>query len=188
MHNPLDLPDNLPIPMDDGECDHLPGLSVPSLSLLATDGNRVDLSSLFGRTVVYCYPRTGRPGQPPPDGWDSIPGARGCNLQACSFRDHYQELLRAGANQIFGLSTQDSEYQREAVERLHLPFRMLSDAGLAFASALYLPTFEVGGETLLKRFTLVIDSGRLSKVFYPVFPPNKSGEQTLRWLLQNQRV
>jgi peroxiredoxin len=188
VQNFLDLPDNLPIPMDDGKCGHLPGLLVPSLPLLATDGNRLDLSSLSGRTVVYCYPKTGRPGQPLPDGWDSIPGARGCTTQACSFRDHYQELRQAGANQIFGLSTQDTEYQREAMERLHLPFSLLSDSALAFATALNLPTFEFEGETLLKRFTLVIDNGRISKVFYPVFPPNKSGEETLRWLLENQRV
>jgi peroxiredoxin len=188
VHNFLDLPDNLPIPIDDGKCGHLPGLLVPSLPLLATDGNRVDLASLSGRTVVYSYPKTGRPGQPLADGWDSIPGARGCTPQACSFRDHYQELIQAGANQIFGLSTQDTEYQREAVERLHLPFPLLSDRALAFATALNLPTFEFGGEILLKRFTLVIDSGRISKVFYPVFPPNKSGEEVLRWLLENQRA
>ena len=182
VQNFLDLPDNLPIPMDDGKCDHLPGLAVPSLPLVATNGDRVDLSSLSGRTVVYCYPKTGRPGQPLPDGWDSIPGARGCTTQACSFRDHYDELIQAGADQIFGLSTQDTDYQREAVERLHLPFPLLSDMSLALATALNLPTFQFEGETLLKRFTLVIDNGRISKVFYPVFPPNKSGEETLRWL------
>ena len=188
VQNFLDLPDNLPIPTDDGKCGHLSGLAIPSLPLVATNGNRVDLSSLSGRTVVYCYPRTGRPGQPIPDGWDSIPGARGCTTQACSFRDHYHDLIQAGADQIFGLSTQDTEYQREAVERLQLPFPLLSDGALAFATALNLPTFEFAGETLLKRFTLVIDTGRISKVFYPVFPPNKSGEETLRWLLANQRV
>ena len=182
VQNFLDLPDNLPIPMDDGKCDHLPGLAVPSLPLVATNGDRVDLSSLSGRTVVYCYPKTGRPGQPLPDGWDSIPGARGCTTQACSFRDHYDELIQAGADRIFGLSTQDTDYQREAVERLHLPFPLLSDMSLALATALNLPTFQFEGETLLKRFTLVIDNGRISKVFYPVFPPNKSGEETLRWL------
>lgn len=184
----LDLPDNLPIPTDDGKCGHLPGLAIPSLPLAGTNGNRVDLSSLSGRTVVYCYPKTGRPGQPLPDEWDSIPGARGCTPQACSFRDHFNELIQAGADHIFGLSTQDTEYQREAVERLHLPFPLLSDKALAFARTLNLPTFEFARETLLKRLTLVIDSGRINKVFYPVFPPNKSGEETLRWLLENQRV
>ena len=160
---------------------------LPSLFLLGTDGHRVDLSSLPGRTVVYCYPKTGKPGRPPPDGWDSIPGARGCTPQTCSFRDHYQALLQAGTNRVFGLSTQDTDYQREAADRLHLQFPLLSDARLGFASALKLQTFEVEGETLLKRLTLVIDSGLISKVFYPVFPPNKSAEETLDWLLENPR-
>ena len=188
VQNFLDLPDNLPIPTDDGKCGHLPGLAIPSLPLVATNGKRIDLSSFSGRTVVYCYPKTGRPGQALPDGWDSIPGARGCTPQACSFRDHYHELIRAGADQVFGLSTQDTDYQREAVERLQLPFPLLSDRAQAFTTALNLPTFEFAGETLLKRFTIVIVSGRISKVFYPVFPPNKSGEETLRWLLETQRV
>ena len=188
MDNFLELPSDLPTPTDDSGCAHLPGQQLPPLPLLATDGHSIDLSSLPGRTVVYCYPKTGKPDQPPPEGWDSIPGARGCTPQACSFRDHYQELTEAGANRVFGLSTQDSEYQREAVDRLHLPFPLLSDANLAFAGALNLPTFEFEGETLLKRLTLVIDSGRVSKVFYPVFPPNKSAEETLHWLLENPSV
>lgn len=188
MHDDLDLPSNLPVPTDDGGCAHLTGLGLPPIELLASDGNSVDLSSLPGRTVVYCYPKTGKPGHAPPKEWDDIPGARGCNTQACSFRDHHQELVRAGANPVFGLSSQDSAYQREAMERLYLPFALLSDASLAFASALKLPTFEFEGETLIKRLTLVIDNGRISKVFYPVFPPNKSAEETLQWLLENPRA
>jgi peroxiredoxin len=187
VHDPLDLPSSLPVPTDDGGCAHVVGLALPPMELIASDGNSVDLSSLPGRTVVYCYPKIGKPGHPPSKEWDDIPGARGCNSQACSFRDHYQELVQAGANRIFGLSSQDSAYQREAMERLHLPFPLLSDASLTFASALRLPTFEFEGETLIKRFTLVIDSGRIGKVFYPVFPPSKSAEQTLQWLLENPR-
>src|SRR5208282_5615084 len=133
--------------------------------LAATDGSEVDLAALSGRTIVYIYPRTGRPGQPLPDGWDDIPGARGCTPQSCSFRDHFAELKALGVLHVFGLSTQDTDYQREAAGRLHLPFRILSDAKLAFARALNLPTFSVAGMTLLKRMALVIDDGVIVKVF-----------------------
>jgi peroxiredoxin len=150
--------------------------------LAATDGSRVDLSKLAGRTVVYVYTRTGVPGRAPPDGWDAIPGARGCTPQSCSFRDHFAELKRLGVTQLYGLSTQDTAYQREAVERLHLPFPVLSDEGLALARALDLPTFSIAGMTLLKRMALVIDDGVISKVFYPVFPPDKNAEEVIAWL------
>lgn len=179
--NLLELPENLPVPEDDGACDHLPGLRLPPVLLLSTAGRTVDLSTLPGITVVYCYPRTGRPGEPLPAGWDEIPGARGCTAQSCAFRDHYQELEAVGAR-VFGLSTQDTEYQREAVERLHLPFELLSDAELRFARALRLPTFEVEGMTLIKRLTLVIEDGQIVKVFYPVFPPQRNPEEVIAWL------
>jgi peroxiredoxin len=185
MHNPLDLPANLPVPVDDGACAHLTRQILPDLQLQSTQGSLVSLGQLEGRTVLYCYPRTGQPGQPLPTGWDDIPGARGCTPQACAFRDHYQELLKAGANQVFGLSTQDTDYQREVVERLHLPFPILSDSDLTFAGALKLPTFEVDGMTLIKRLTLIIDGNRITKVFYPVFPPDRSAEETLQWLTAN---
>jgi peroxiredoxin len=150
--------------------------------LRATDGTSVNLSRLKGRTVVYLYPRTGRPGQALPEGWDAIPGARGCTPQSCAFRDHYAELRTLGVEHLFGLSTQDTDYQREAVARLHLPFAILSDEKLAFARALKLPTFEVAGMTLLKRMALVIDDGVVTKAFYPVFPPDKSAETVRDWL------
>jgi peroxiredoxin len=187
LHNPLDLPDDLPVPKDDGAARHLVGMRLPALPLAATDGSKVDLSKLVGRTVVYAYPRTGRPGQPLPTGWDAIPGARGCTPQSCSFRDHFRELQMAGADHLFGLSTQDSAYQREVVERLHLPFVILSDAGLKFARALRLPTFSVDGMELLKRLTLVIDDGAITHVLYPVFPPDKSATETLAWLNAHKR-
>jgi peroxiredoxin len=157
-------------------------MRLPDLALPATDGASVNLSKLAGRTVVYIYPRTGVPGRPPPDGWDAIPGARGCTPQSCGFRDHFNELKRLGVAQLFGLSTQDSGYQREAVERLHLPFAILSDAQLRLARALDLPLFEIEGMTLLKRMALVIDDGVIAMVFYPVFPPNKSAEEVITWL------
>jgi peroxiredoxin len=185
--NPYELPNDLPVPEDDGAADHLPGMRLPPVSLAATSGEVVDLSTLAGRTVVYCYPMTGRPDRSLPTGWDEIPGARGCTPQSCSFRDHHAELRALGAS-VFGLSTQDTDYQREAATRLHLPFALLSDADLAFARALGLPTFEVDGMVLLKRLTLVIDEGWIEKVFYPVFPPDKSAEEVVEWLEDLERV
>ena len=180
LHDPNILPPDLPVPQDDGAARHLEGTRLPSLTLAATDGGEVDLAALSGRTVVY--PRTGRPRQPLPDGWDAIPGARGCTPQSCSFRDHFAELKALGVSHLYGMSTQDSDYQREAVERLHLPFATLSDAGLRFTRALRLPTFAVDGMTLQKRMVLVIDDGVIVKVFYPVFPPDASAGVVAAWL------
>jgi peroxiredoxin len=182
LHDPTILPADLPVPTDDGGARHLPGTPLPDLALMATDGTSVNLSKLKGRTVVYIYPRTGRPGQALPEGWDAIPGARGCTPQSCAFRDHFAELKGLGVDQLFGLSTQDTDYQREAVTRLHLPFAILSDEKLGFTRALNLPTFEVAGMTLLKRMALVIDEGAVTKAFYPVFPPDKSAETVRDWL------
>ena len=181
-HDPNILPAGLAVPKDDGAARHLAGMRVPSVALAATDGTTIDLSALAGRTVVYVYPRTGVPGEPPLDGWDAIPGARGCTPQSCSFRDHFAELKRLGVDHLYGLSTQDSAYQSEAVRRLHLPFPILSDSNLALARALKLPTFTIAGMTLLKRMALVLDGGVISKVFYPVFPPDKSAEEVIAWL------
>ena len=186
LHDPNVLPTELPAPQDDGATRHLAGVRLPSLTLAATDGSQVDLSKLSGRTVVYVYPRTGVPGQPLPEGWNEIPGARGCTPQSCSFRDHFAELKRLGVGRVFGLSTQDTAYQREAVERLHLPFPVLSDERLALARALDLPTFTTSGMTLLKRMALIIDDGVISKVFYPVFPPDKNAEEVIAWLRNQQ--
>ena len=161
---------------------HLPGLAMPTVRLPSTAGRLVDLGALRApRTVIYCYPRTGRPGEPLPDGWDMIPGARGCTPQSCSFRDHHRELADRGA-EVYGLSSQTTEYQREMAERLHLPFEVLSDADFVFTDALRLPTFEAGGMRLIKRLTLVVRDGRIEHVFYPVFPPNESAAQVLDWL------
>jgi peroxiredoxin len=182
IKNLLELPPDLPVPLDDGATRHLAGLRLPDLALPATDGTAVDLARLSGRTVVYVYPRTGEPGKPSPDGWDAIPGARGCTPQSCGFRDHFSELKRLGVARVFGLSTQDTAYQREAVERLHLPFAVLSDERMQLARAIKLPTFPTAGMTLLKRMALVIDDGIIAKVFYPVFPPDKNAEEVTAWL------
>ena len=182
LHNPLTLPDDLPAPEDDGATRHLQGARLPDLALPATDGAAVNVSRLTGRTVVYIYPRTGRPGQPLPEGWDGIPGARGCTPQSCGFRDHFADLKRLGVAQLFGLSTQTTDYQHEAAQRLHLPFAILSDADLTLTRALNLPTFTVQGMTLIKRMAWVIDDGVITKVFYPVFPPDKSAEEVVSWI------
>ena len=180
--NLYELPKGLPVPQDDGACDHLEGMTLPPIGLPSTGGRVVDLSRLAGTTVVYVYPRTGRPDQEVPTGWNDIPGARGCTPQSCAFRDHYAELQRAGAAHVFGLSTQDTTYQREAAGRLHLPFELLSDAGLQLANALNLPTFEVDGMKLIKRVTLIARDGVIVKVFYPVFPPDRNAGEVLAWL------
>lgn len=179
------LPEDLPVPQDDGACDHLRGMTLPSVELQATSGAIVDLSTEQSPwVVVYCYPRTGRPDQEPPgsmQAWNAIPGARGCSPQSCAYRDHYAELTALGAT-MYGLSTQDSAYQREAVERLHLPFSLLSDEQRVLAQALRLPTFSFAGLELIKRLTLIIRAGQIEEVFYPVFPSDADAGQVAAWL------
>jgi peroxiredoxin len=173
---------SLPIPKNDGAAEHLLGMVVPPVALAATDGNQVDLSRLPGRTLLYACPRTGTPEDTLPPGWDAIPGARGCTPQTCAFRDHFSDLRLAGIDQLFGISTQSPLAQRDAVDRLRLPFSLLSDAAFDLTQAMILPSFEAGGYLMLKRFTLVIDGGRVSKVFYPIFPPDLHAQEVLDWL------
>jgi peroxiredoxin len=189
MRNTVEAPDwtTIPAPPDDGGTSHLAGTRMASVPLLATNGETFNLSTLRGRTVVYAYPRIGKPGVENADGWDMIPGARGCTPQSCSFRDHFAELKALRVDYLFGLSTQDPDYQREAVERLHLPFAILSDQHLRLMRAMALPTFEVSGATLLKRFTLVIDDGVVEHVFYPVFPPDRNASDVVEWLSKRAR-
>jgi peroxiredoxin len=178
----------IPAPSDDGAAKHLTGAIVPSLALKATDGTSVALAALKGRIVVFAYPRTGEPGKASlVDDWDMIPGARGCTPQTCSFRDLFADLKRAGAQGVFGLSTQSTAYQREMVERLHVPFAVLSDGKLELTKAMRLPTMDVAGQTLIKRLALVIDDARITKVFYPVFPPDRNAGDVLAWLQANPR-
>jgi peroxiredoxin len=186
MHNPQDLPPGIPAPQDDGAADHLTGMRLPDLALPATSGGAVNLAKLKGRTVLYLYPRTGVPGVDLPPGWNDIPGARGCTPPSCGVRDHFAELKALGVAQVFGLSTQDTAYQQEAASRLHLPFPILSDATLAFTKALTLPTLSVAGMTLLKRMALVIDDGMITKVFYPVFPPDKNAADVIAWIQESR--
>ena len=185
-HDPTFLPPDIPVPQDDGGARHLPGMKLPDLALPATSGGAVNLARLAGRTVLYLYPRTCVPGVDLPPGWNDIPGARGCTPQSCGFRDHFAELKGLGVSHLFGLSTQDTDYQREAAERLHLPFAILSDAGLAFTRAMKLPTFIVAGMTLLKRMALVVDEGIVGKAFYPVFPPDQNAAEVVAWLREHR--
>jgi peroxiredoxin len=182
MTTDFPLPPNLPRPTDDGAAKHLPGARLPSVALPSTANRSIDLAALAGRTVVYCYPRTGRPGVALLDGWDQIPGARGCTPESWGFRDHHRELLAAGAAAVFGLSTQPTDYQREVAQRLHLPFELLSDEHFAFSRPLRLPTFDVAGMTLLRRLTLVARDGVIERVFYPVFPPDTHAAEVVAWL------
>ena len=175
------LPDGLPVPADDGGADHLPGAFLPDIELPATDGSTVNLGHLRGWQVIYVYPMTGRPGTALPPDWDQIPGARGCTPQSCGFRDHHAELAALGAG-VFGLSTQDSDYQREARDRLHLPFELLADPALKLGDMMGLPSFDAGGARLYKRMTLIARDGRIEKVFYPVFPPDRNAADVLSWL------
>ncbi len=178
------LPPDMPVPIDEGAADHLPGMRLPALALPSTQGGEADLAALAaaaGTLVLYVYPRTGTPGEPSPDGWDAIPGARGCTPQSCAFRDHQAELRALGA-EVVGLSAQPAAEQAAFAAREHIPFPLLSDPTLRLASALALPTFEAGGMRLFKRITLVIEDGAIAKAFYPVFPPDRNAADVLAWL------
>lgn len=176
------LPPDLPVPKDDGGADHLPGLRLPSLPLPATDGGELDMAQLSsGLLVAYFYPRTGTPGEPLPDGWDEIPGARGCTPQSCAYRDSLAELGELGAK-VVGVSAQSQAEQREFAAREHIPFALLSDPELHLAAALGLPTFNAGAMTLYKRLTLIAAEGAVIKAVYPVFPPDRDAARVIAWL------
>ncbi|NHA69511.1 peroxiredoxin [Phycicoccus flavus] len=173
------LPADLPVPQDDGRAAHLPGSAVPDVTLPATDGTDVHLPDLAGLVVLSAYPMTGTPGVALPEGWDAIPGARGCTPESCGFRDHHADLRAAGADHVLGVSTQTGAEQRELAQRLGLPYPVLSDAGLDLARAWRLPTFAAGGRTLLARLTLLVRDGVVERVLYPVFPPDRHAAQVL---------
>jgi len=178
----------IPAPQDDGAARHLIGAALPPVNLLATNDAMVTLAELSGRTVVFGYPRTGEPGKIAlVDDWDMIPGARGCTPQTCAFRDLFADLKAAGAQHVFGLSTQSNAYQSELAGRLHLPFPVLSDEALELTHALNLPTMEVAGLVMIKRLALIVDDGRITHVFYPVFPPDRNAGDVLAWLKANPR-
>ena len=180
--DPYVLPEDLPVPVDDGAADHLEGMEIPALSLPSTSGSEVDLSDAArGTLVLYVYPRTGRPGEPLPEGWDDIPGARGCTPQSCAFRDHFGELRSMGAD-VLGMSAQPLAEQIEFAERVRLPYPILSDMELDLAAPLSLPTFEVAGMRLYRRLTLIARGGRIVKTFYPVFPPDRNAADVVAWL------
>ncbi len=175
------LPANLPVPVDDGACAHLLYSRLPDVSLVSTSGLQINLRHRPGLTVLYIYPMTGRPGVPLPPGWDEIPGARGCTPESCSFRDHHAEIRLLDA-EVFGLSTQSTDYQSEVRERLQLPFDLLSDESYVFTDAFALPTFTVASTRLLRRVTLISDSGVIERVFYPIFPPDRHPADVVSYL------
>jgi peroxiredoxin len=178
------LPAGLPVPENDGACQHLIGLALPDLTLAASDGSAINLSHYSGWLVIYCYPMTGRPDTPLPQGWDEIAGARGCTPQSCAFRDYYQ-ALSPYVDGVFGLSSQNSDYQAEAAQRLHLPYPLLSDSQHLWCDALQLPSFKVAGMRLIKRLTIIAHAGKIQYVFYPVFPPDQNAAEVLNWLQQH---
>jgi peroxiredoxin len=180
--SPDPLPPNLPVPKDDGGAKHLTGMAVPSIPLMSTSKRMVDISKpTRARTIVYFYPMTGRPGVTMPPGWDDIPGARGCTLETCGFRDLHAELAKLNAG-VYGISVQSTDYHKEMVDRLKVPFDVLSDEKMALAKAMKLPLFTAGGMTLNKRLTLVLRGGKVEHVFYPVFPPDKHADEVIAWL------
>ena len=178
------LPDDLPVPTDDGACDHLPNMKLPDLLLESTSGEKVKLASISNRVVLYCYPMTGVPGIALPAGWDDIPGARGCTPQSLAYREHHDEIETLGAK-VFGISTQSTDYQIEMVERLRLPYQVLSDHQLEFASELNIPTFSVEGNTLMKRVTLIANEGSIETVHYPIFPSDTDPHWVIQFLTHN---
>lgn len=179
--NLLQLPNDLPVPVDDGASNHLPGLFLPNIQLAETNGELIQLSKLQGRHVIYIYPMTGQPNIALPEGWDNIPGSRGCTPQSCSFRDHADELGKLNTK-IFGLSSQTTEYQLEVKSRLHLPFELISDSRLILKQTLGLPTFYANNFELYRRLTLITENNKIVKTFYPVFPPDKNVEDVITWL------
>lgn len=181
MQTLTDLPQNLPIPQDDGKCNHLLGSFLPKIKLISTSDNQIDLSTLEGLSVIYFYPMTGRPDIVLPQDWNEIPGARGCTPQSCSFRDNFEELKKLKLN-VYGASTQSNEYQKEMVQRLALPYEVLSDENLELTKKLNLPTFEVDGMILTKRVTIICEDTKIIKVFYPVFPPQKNVEDVIAFV------
>jgi peroxiredoxin len=190
MSDYTQLPEGLPVPEDDGAADHLVGMRMPDRILRTSDGKTVHLNDLGpGRTIVYLYPMTGVPDVALPEGWDEIPGARGCSTEACDFRDHFADILRAGGARVYGLSSQDPDYQAEVVGRLNLPFTMISDEDFVLVDTLNLPTFSAQGhDRLYARLTLVVLDGAIEHVFYPIFPPNTHGQQVLSWLSEHPLV
>ena len=176
----------IPAPKADVSLDHLNNYQIPEIKLQSTKGEFVNVGKLSGLSVIYIYPMTGQPNVALPKDWDEIPGARGCTPQSCSFRDNFSELTKLNIKNIFGLSSQTTDYQKELATRLHLPYAILSDEKLAFANALKLPTFKIDNMDLIKRITLILDDNKIIKYFYPVFPPDENVNQVIAWLKNNK--
>jgi len=172
----------LPAPQEDGACDHVVGMRIPALSLVATSGDVLELQELLsGVAVLFFYPMTADRDGAVPHGWDEIPGARGCTPQICSYRDSFTRFKELGV-QVYGVSTQDTEYQREMKERTNVPFECVSDEALQLTRAFMLPTLIVNGSEINKRLTLIIKDGIIIQCFYPVFPPEMNADNVYRFL------
>lgn len=177
------LPSTLVAPEDDGSIDRLPGTRMPSILLPSTDGDSVDLGALgSGRTLIYVFPMTGSPEVDMPEGWDAIPGARGCSPHNCDMRNHYADLMQNGVSRVYGLSSQPVEYQDALTQALRLPYPLLTDEALELVSALRLPTISADDLTVYQRLALIIDNGVIEHVFFPVFPPDRHAQVVLDWL------
>ena len=182
------FPSDLPKPVDDGSCNHLTNMAIPSIKLppTSTPDKPVDVSRLEGLSILFCYPRTGAPDETVPPEWDAIPGARGCTPQACSFRDNLPALKQYGVKNLYGISTQDTSYQKEVHDRIHLPYDLLSDEKLEFLQVLNLPYFEYKGKKVSKRLSIAVEKGKIIKFWYPVFPPDSNVNEVLQWLKDRQ--
>ena len=180
VSNPYNLPPGLPVPEDDGACRHLDGLSMPAVRLKSSRGREVDVTVISAAPMVmFFYPSaTGRPDTPPE--WDLIPGARGCTAQACTYRDRYREFGDLGVS-VHGVSAQSPQQQREFAERMGIPYELLSDSDFALTNALRLPTFDFQGRRYIKRLALVVADRRITKVFYPIFPPDTNADAVLAY-------
>ena len=160
---------------------NLTNLRLPNISLKATSDASVNLSLQRGTVVIYIYPKTSSPYEKSIPNWDAIPGAKGCTIQSCSFRDCHDDLHDLGCT-IFGLSVQSTEYQKEVKSRLNLPFELLSDENFDFINNLSLPILEIDDIVLAQRVTLICQDGIIEKIFYPIEDPEKNALDVLNYI------
>ncbi|VAW52529.1 Alkyl hydroperoxide reductase subunit C-like protein [hydrothermal vent metagenome] len=184
MKDLYQLPEGLPVPVDDGACNHLEGAPFPSMLITVTPHATYDFSKEKGINIIFFYPMIGHPDSLPMTGWNEIPGARGCTPQALSYKNYFRQITKLGVR-LFGASSQALKEQNDAIDRLKLPFELINDSSFLLSNALKLPTFQFNEIKMIKRLTLVVVDGVIKKVFYPVFPPNKNVDDVIVWLKEN---